>query len=173
VGDSLSCQACESWSHRVTLTALAPLTSLVRFGYRAAYWAARAWWFIRRPHTSGAVVALWNDGRILLVQASYRRCYALPGGFMKPGETAREAASRELAEELRLFIPPATLRLGWCGSRRFESRQDTVTIWEVLLDAPPVIRVDGRELIWAGWKTPVEARSMRLLPHLREYLANR
>jgi 8-oxo-dGTP pyrophosphatase MutT (NUDIX family) len=145
----------------------------VRVAYRSAYWAARVWWFIRRPQTFGAIVALWNDGRILLVQASYRRCYTLPGGFMKPGETAREAASRELAEELQLFIRPATLELGWRGSRRFESREDTVTIWEVLLDAPPAIRVDGRELIWAGWKTPAEARSLRLLPHLREYLAGR
>ena len=146
---------------------------LVRFAYRCAYWAARVWWSIRRPRTFGAVVALWNDGRILLVQASYRRCYTLPGGFVKPGETAREAASRELAEELQLFIPPATLKLGWTGSRRFESREDTVTVWEVLLDAPPPIHVDGRELIWAGWKTPVEARSLTLLPHVREYLASR
>jgi 8-oxo-dGTP diphosphatase len=157
----------------VTLATLPLLTPLVRFAYRSAYWAARVWWFIRRPQTSGAIVALWTDGRILLVQASYRRCYSLPGGFMKPGETAREAASRELAEELQLFIPPATLELGWRGSRRFESREDTVTIWEVVLDSPPAIRVDGRELIWAGWKTPAEARSLRLLPHLREYLAGR
>ena len=145
----------------------------MRFAYRSAYWAARVWWFIRRPQTFGAVVALWNDGRILLVQTSYRRCYTLPGGFMKSGETAAEAASRELAEELQLFIPPAALKLGWCGSRRFESREDTVTICEVLLDAPPAIRVDGRELMRADWKTPTEARSMVLLPHVRDYLAGR
>jgi 8-oxo-dGTP diphosphatase len=149
------------------------LASLVRFAYRSAYWAARIWWSIRRPRTFGAVVALWNDGRILLVQTSYRRCYTLPGGFIKPGETAREAAARELAEELQLFIPPATLELGWTGSMRFESREDTVTIWELLFDAPPPVRVDGRELIWAGWKTPAEARSLSLLPHVREYLASR
>jgi 8-oxo-dGTP diphosphatase len=148
-------------------------SGLVRFAYRSAYWAARVWWSIRRPRTFGAVVALWNDGRILLVRASYRPCYTLPGGFLKPGETAREAASRELEEELQLFIPPVAFRLGWTGSRRFESREDTVTIWEVLLDAPPPVRVDGRELIWAGWKTPAEARSLRLLPHVREYLASR
>jgi 8-oxo-dGTP diphosphatase len=145
----------------------------VRFAYRSAYRAARAWWFVRRPQTFGAVVALWNNGRILLVQTSYRRCYTLPGGFMKPGETALDGAGRELAEALQLFIPAAAFKLGWCGSRRFESREDTVTIWEVLLDAPPVIRVNGRELIWAGWKTPAEACSLPLLPHLRAYLAER
>jgi 8-oxo-dGTP diphosphatase len=92
---------------------------------------------------------------------------------MKSGETAREAASRELTEELQLVIPPAAFTLGWHGSRRFESREDTVTIWEVLLDEPPPIRVDGRELVRADWKTPAEARSLRLLPHVREYLASR
>jgi 8-oxo-dGTP diphosphatase len=116
-------------------------------------------------------VALWNGGRILLVQTSYRRGYTLPGGFMKPGETAREAACRELAEELRFCIPPAALELGWYGSMRFESREDTVTIWEVPLDAPPPIHVDGREIVWAGWKTPAEAGSLLLLPHVRAYLA--
>jgi 8-oxo-dGTP diphosphatase len=145
----------------------------VRLAYRSAYWAARIWWFIRRPQTFGAVVAVWSGGRILLVRASYRRCYALPGGFMKRGETSREAASRELAEELQLFIPPAAFTLGWHGSTRFESREDTVTIWEIRLDAPPPIRVNGRELVWADWKTPAEARSLRLLPHLHDYLASR
>jgi 8-oxo-dGTP diphosphatase len=148
-------------------------TTLTRLLYRFAYRAARVWWFIRRPETFGALVALWNGGRILLVQASYRRCYTLPGGFMKPGESAREAACRELAEELQLFIPPATLKLGWHGSRGFERRKDTVTIWDIQLDAPPAIRFDGREVIWAGWRTPAEARSLELLPHVRDYLAGR
>jgi 8-oxo-dGTP diphosphatase len=145
----------------------------VRFAYRSAYCGARIWWLIRRPQTFGAVVALWSGGRILLVQASYRRCYALPGGFMKRGESAREAASRELAEELQLVIPPDALTLGWHGSRRFESREDTVTLWEIVLDAPPPVRVDGRELVWAGWKTPAEARALRLIPYLHDYLASR
>jgi 8-oxo-dGTP diphosphatase len=92
---------------------------------------------------------------------------------MKRGESAREAASRELAEELQLVIPPDDLTLGWHGSRWFESREDTVTLWEIVLDAPPPVRVDGRELVWAGWKTPAEARALRLIPYLHDYLAGR
>jgi 8-oxo-dGTP diphosphatase len=160
-----------TWSSQPARLPIA--TTLTRFLYRFAYRGARVWWLIRRPETFGALVALWNGGRVLLVQASYRRCYTLPGGFIKPGESAREAASRELAEELQLFIPPAALNLGWHGSRGFERRKDTVSIWEVQLDAPPSIRVDGREVIWAGWRTPSEARSLELLPHVRDYLASR
>jgi 8-oxo-dGTP diphosphatase len=146
---------------------------LARCAYRCAYRAARVWWFIRRPRTIGAVVAVWNEGRLLLVRSSYRRHYALPGGFVKRGETPQAAASRELAEELRLVVAPAALRLGWHGSQPFEHREDTVTIWEVVLDAPPPLRVTGREIVWAGWKTPAEARSLLLLPHIHEYLAGR
>ena len=75
-------------------------SSPVRVFYRAAYLAARIWWFIRRPHTNGSLVALWCDGRLLLVRTSYRQLYSLPGGFMKHGETSLAAAERELQEEL-------------------------------------------------------------------------
>ena len=60
-------------------------SSPVRVFYRAAYLAARIWWFIRRPHTNGSLVALWCDGRLLLVRTSYRQLYSLPGGFIIRG----------------------------------------------------------------------------------------
>jgi 8-oxo-dGTP diphosphatase len=143
---------------------------LARLVYRGAYLMARAWWFIRRPHTLGSVVAVWCDGRLLLVRTSYRRHYSLPGGFVKPRETAIDAAMRELFEELHLSLPPSALKLGWHGSTTFEHRNDTTTVWEVVLDAPPSIHVDGREVVWAGWRTPAEARSLALSPPVRAYL---
>ena len=88
-------------------------------------------------------------------------------------QIADKKAQNRIPEELQLFIPPDALTLGWHGSKRFESREDTVTIWEIVLDAPPPLRVDGRELVWADWKTPAEARALRLLPHLQDYLAGR
>jgi ADP-ribose pyrophosphatase YjhB (NUDIX family) len=146
---------------------------LARCAYRFAYVAARAWWFVRRPKTFGSVVALWNDGRLLLVRSSYRRQYTLPGGFLKRGEDPRQAALRELSEELSLLLPAAALALAWQGTRRFEYRDDTLTVWEVVLTDPPPVRVDDREIVWAGWKTPAEARRLPLLPHVREYLDGR
>ena len=46
--------------------------ALFRLGYRAAYWCARAWWYVRRPRTRGAAIALWAGDRVLLVKTSYR-----------------------------------------------------------------------------------------------------
>ena len=44
------------------------MNAIARLAYRSAYLMARAWWFIRRPHTFGSVVAVWCDGRLLLVR---------------------------------------------------------------------------------------------------------
>ena len=149
------------------------MNAIAQLAYRSAYLMARAWWFIRRPHTFGSVVAVWCDGRLLLVRTSYRRQYNLPGGFLKPRETALDAAVREVSEELHLVLPPDALTLRWHGSTIFEHRHDTTTIWEIVLDAQPSIHVDGREVVWAGWWTPAEALALALSPPVRAYLANR
>jgi 8-oxo-dGTP pyrophosphatase MutT (NUDIX family) len=132
--------------------------------------AARVWWFIRRPHTYGSVVAIWHENRVLIVQSSYRRHFGFPGGFQKRGETTLETATREVFEELRLTISPAALTLAWEGSTAFEHRRDTTTIWKTAFDVPPVIRLDGREIVAAMWKTPDEARALLLTPPVAAYL---
>ena len=149
------------------------MNAIAQLAYRSAYLMARAWWFIRRPHTFGSVVAVWCDGRLLLVRTSYRRHYNLPGGFLKARETALDAAVREVWEELHLVLPPDALTLRWHGSTLVEHRHDTTTIWEIVLDAQPSIHVDGREVVWAGWWTPAEALALALSPPVRAYLADR
>ena len=76
------------------------VSSVLRVGYRLAYLTLRLWWFVRRPATNGAAVALWHAGKVLMVRTSYRGCYSLPGGFVRRGEPSEQAARRELREEL-------------------------------------------------------------------------
>ncbi len=149
------------------------LHTVVRLGYRAAYLGLRAWWFVRRPATHGAGVALWHEGRILLIRTSYRSCYSLPGGFVRRGEASEAAARRELREEVGVELAGRPLRLAWSGTIPFESRQDTVDIWEIVLETAPAVRIMSQELVWAGWLDPRAALGRPLLPHVATYLAQR
>ncbi len=149
------------------------LNTVVRLGYRAGYLMLRVSWFLRRPRTHGAAIALWHKGRVLMIRTSYRNCYSLPGGFVRKGESSEQAARRELLEELGIDVPVRTLRPTWTGTLTFESREDRVDIWEAQVDQVPVVRVVGREIVWAGWLSPSEALAQPHLPHVGVYLGRR
>ncbi|MFI9050469.1 GNAT family N-acetyltransferase [Streptomyces sp. NPDC053427] len=50
-----------------------------------------------------------REGRLLSVRTRGNDTFYLPGGKYEPGETAREALSRELSEELGLLVPAEQL----------------------------------------------------------------
>ena len=105
--------------------------ALGRLAYRSAYLGARTWWFVRRPKTSSALVALWHEkNHLLVVRSSYRPHYLLPGGFIRRGESALTGALRELREELAVNLGPDRLTAAWTGTLPFEHRQDTITVFE-------------------------------------------
>lgn len=59
------------------------------------------------------VVTVTADGRILPIERDWpphEGAWALPGGHVDRGETSRQAAARELAEETGVHVQPADLR---------------------------------------------------------------
>ncbi|HEV2087365.1 MAG TPA: NUDIX hydrolase, partial [Cryptosporangiaceae bacterium] len=58
------------------------------------------------PGTRAAVAAgaLFVDdaGRVLLIRPSYKPYWDVPGGYVEPGESPRQACVREVAEELAI-----------------------------------------------------------------------
>ena len=147
--------------------------ALIRALYRVAHWGLRLLWFIRRPETTGALVAVWHRGRVLLVKNSYRAQLTLPGGYIRPREDRRTAAARELREEVGINVQPKRLVHAYHGTHVFEHRQDTLDIYELEMEAEPNVQVDNREVVRAAFLMPAEALSMQIVPHLDEYLSKR
>ncbi len=149
------------------------INALIRVLYRLAHWALRVLWFIRRPETTGALVAVWYRGRILLVKNSYRPQLTLPGGYVKAREDRRTTAARELREEVGIQAQPKRLVHAYHGTHLFEHRKDTLDIYELEVDDEPRVRVDDREVVAAEFHSPEEALRLEIVPHLEEYLARR
>jgi 8-oxo-dGTP pyrophosphatase MutT (NUDIX family) len=145
-----------------------------RLAYRVGFRLARVWWRLRRPDHDGAMVAVWVDGRVLAVQQSYRTNPSWPGGGIRRGEEPREAARRELREELGLEVAPDDLVLAREMVVDWDYRREHVRIFELRLDAEPVLRIDNREIVAARFVDPQALLAERdLPPFIRAHLAER
>lgn len=52
-----------------------------------------------------------EQGRLLILKAHYKPYWSLPGGWIEEGDTPREAAVREVLEEIGLELDAANLEL--------------------------------------------------------------
>ena len=146
---------------------------LFRVAYRCAYKMMRTYWSVAHPATHGALVALWHDGRILLVQNSYVPYRSLPGGYVQRNETGRDAAVRELKEETGVVARPFELRLALDQWHDWEGKREHVEIFELDLKEPITITVDNREVVEATFFSPDQALRLDLFPPLRQVIERR
>jgi 8-oxo-dGTP pyrophosphatase MutT (NUDIX family) len=144
-----------------------------RLAYRVAYKVMRTYWGLRRPTTHGALITLWNRGEVLLVRNSYVRYYSAPGGYVRRSESGREAAVRELREEVGVSASPESLELALEETHEWEGKHDHVEIFSLEVPQRPILRVDGREVVTADWFTPARALELDLFPPLRRVVQAR
>jgi len=142
----------------------------MRMIYKIAYGGHLVMSFFLRPTVYGAYVAVWQDQKILLIRNSYKALVTLPCGGIDKGETSLMAAKRELMEEVGLDLPYDSFKkvretVSWS-----EFKKDYIVIYEVHLTSLMAVKLDGREVIWAGLKERQEALAMPLVPVVREYL---
>lgn len=79
------------------------------------------------PITLGVRTILVHDGRVLLVRHSYaERSWYLPGGGVRPGETLKQAARPEAAEEAGAEI--GRMELFGMYSNFYEGKSDHVAV---------------------------------------------
>jgi len=91
----------------------------------------RAYWFVARPRTVGVLgIVLDEEGRVLLVEQTYRDGWYLPGGGVRRKEALDDALRRELREEVGIE-PTATPRLHGIYWNFAERKSDYVAVFVV------------------------------------------
>ena len=116
------------------------------------------------------MVAVHLGDRILMLRQSYQPRWTLPGGGIELGETALEAAARELREDIGIDARPGDLVASIKPSLVYTGRRDTVQFFVLRCVREPVIVIDEREIVEARWVSLAESRQMRVAPHIRDYL---
>ena len=107
---------------------------------------------LERRVASAAVVVSDGEGNVLVVKASYKQYWGLPGGIIDAGETPRMAAVREVHEETGLAIDSDALRFCMVLDRKSAVGQTYQFVFEYQAAAEQLasIVIDRREIIeWA------------------------
>jgi 8-oxo-dGTP pyrophosphatase MutT (NUDIX family) len=129
--------------------------------------------FLVRPTIYGVYIAVWYDDRILMIKNSYKEKLTIPCGRIKRREKKKEAAIRELREEVGIQAVESQLKLVGQISHYHEFKYDTGTVFEIHMLKSPRVQVDHREVVWAKFLSPAEALVLHLSPIVKSYLKNR
>ena len=150
--------------------ALRAFDGLYRLGLAVAFRLLKVWWRLTHPTIEGVYVAVRCGDELLMIRNSYRRAYSLPSGRRGRNEDPAAAAVRELHEEVGIETPAEALRLVAEVRHRERLVDDHVHFFELRLDVAPEIRIDHREVVWAGFEPLARARERAVLPIVRRYL---
>ena len=116
---------------------------------RVAYAGLRTYWFLLRPRIVGVKCVLTHGEDVLLVRHTYgSRAWDLPGGTVRRREAPRDAARREMHEELGRRIDDWT-PLGELFVRSNHHDDDLHLFLARMSDRQ--VEIDLVELAEAGW----------------------
>jgi 8-oxo-dGTP pyrophosphatase MutT (NUDIX family) len=137
--------------------------------FRLSQPLVRAWWRVHRGVTLGARVAAEDEqGRVALVRHVYKPGWHFPGGGVERGESAVDAALRELEEEANAVVEGPLALVGFYVN--FEEHPgDHLALFRARARSLGS-RPRDSEIAEVGWFAPAEAPA-DLTPGTRRRLA--
>ena len=126
-------------------------------------------WLADLPKKSLAVKVILRStkGRFLLVKPTYKKTWQFPGGGVEPFEEPKEAAIRELTEEMGLSVKPAELRIVGTAFRKEHDNLILMYEYTQALDETATFTLQHDEV--EAYK--FEAANV-ILPQLSDYYAD-
>jgi 8-oxo-dGTP diphosphatase len=117
-------------------------------------------------YTADVILLAWHktELHVLLIERGwppFQGHWALPGGYVDPGENAEEAARRELTEETHLAAPPQFTLVGHYDTPGRDPRGLVAsTAFAAVLDQMPAPRAgdDARAARWTPVHDALEAQ---------------
>lgn len=149
------------------------MNQLYQIIYKIAYRLYLIICFITRQKMTGAYIAVWSDGKILLIKNSYKEKYTIPCGGVNKNESIIQAAVRELKEETGIEIPEKSLRFYKEYINHEEYKEDHIHLFELFLETAPEVKIDNREVIWGEFKTKDQALKYNLFKPVKDYLLSK
>ena len=117
--------------------------------YKIGYPLLKAYWFIRRPTTTGVRCVIFHDQHLLLIKHTYGSpLLTTVGGGIKPGETPRQAAVREVNEEVGLEL--CNLQQVGSLTHTSEFKKDTIYVFSAE-STDKQLHIDPDEIKEAEW----------------------
>jgi 8-oxo-dGTP pyrophosphatase MutT (NUDIX family) len=98
-----------------------------------------------------SLVVVTHADAVLMMFDSWRKQWELPGGMREPGETARQAAARELREETGIHAVDLTFAAVAEFDLTKPERRELLAVYRVQLQVVPRLTVNDEALAFRWW----------------------
>ncbi len=107
------------------------------------------YWFVFRPRTFGVKCAIEHDGHWLMIRNTYGRGHwTFPGGKVERGEEPRDAAMREVREEVGIVLDDVRAIGDYYTTKQY--KRDTVYCFVASVPSRDHL-IDQGEIAEAKW----------------------
>lgn len=109
---------------------------------------------VRRRMVLGARVAVFEGDKVLLLRHTYLPGWHFPGGGVEPGETAGDAAAREMLEETGLAPRGALTLFGLYHNMHEATNRDHLALFTCRAFDVARVFAANAEIAEIGWFAP-------------------